>query len=422
MEKRMIQALRVTLLIATLLLQPIPPAPSSAIEPCPGPVPPSYFGIHLHRPSEATWPRVPAAEWRLWDSKGTTWYDLEPRPGEWNFAQLDRDVAMAEQHGVGLLLTLGQSPRWASMRPNDPPAWRPGGPAPPRDEEDWKRYVRTVAVRYRGRIRAFEIWNEPNLKNSFTGTREQLVALAQDAYQIIHQVDPTAIVVSPSVTGGYDVPWFSKFLDLGGGQSADVIGYHFYSSPHAPESSVDVIRQVKASMAAHGIHKPLWNTESGYTIQSDYAAVAPESGSLNRILTHREAMAYVMRAYLLNWASGVSRLYWYDWDGARMGLGDNLGTTSKPAAAGYAAVRDWLLGATVQGCGAGDDGNWTCELSRAGKPEFVVWNPERAADRTIPATWKVSECLTLSAAGDLISSPLPSNRILASNDIPTLVR
>jgi hypothetical protein len=144
-------------------------------------VPASLFGIHIHRPSEATWPQIPFAEWRLWDSY-VTWHDLEPQKGRWNFTSLDNDVALAQRHGVGLLLTLGQSPAWASMNPDAPPHWRRGGSAPPTVEADWKKYVQTVVTRYKGRIEAYEIWNEPNSSDSYTGTVSQLVALAKDAY------------------------------------------------------------------------------------------------------------------------------------------------------------------------------------------------------------------------------------------------
>jgi hypothetical protein len=385
------------------------------------PVPATYFGVHLHRPSAATWPQVPFTEWRLWDSKGTVWYDLEPHKGDWEFSQLDQDVALAKERHVEVLLTLGQSPPWASSRPNDPPSWRPGGVAPPKDEEDWKDYVRTVAARYRGRIRQYEIWNEPNLKDSYSGTREQLIVLARDAYRIIHQIDPTAIVVSPSVTGGYDVGWLIHYLDLGGGDYADVIGYHFYTSPESPESGVKTIRQVRAAMAAHGIDKPLWDTETGYTIQSDLTTVVPPKGSLSRLLSHQEAIAYVMRAYALNWAAGATRLYWYDWDGNSMGLGDELGRRRKPAAAGYTVIQQWLAGVTMRSCDQDGSHNWTCELSNGRSAEWIVWNSDRGISRRLPAAWKVSRAETLSANGTSISTPLGADRTVVCGPIPTLL-
>jgi Glycosyl hydrolases family 39 len=386
------------------------------------PVPASYFDIHLHGFSEDSWPQVAFSELRSWDSRGTIWYTLEPRKGQWSFRQLDEDVSMAEQHKVGLLLTLGQTPQWASSRPTEPPTYRTGAAAPPKNEEDWKTYVRTVATRYQGHIHEYEIWNEPNLNEFYSGTTEELFTLAKDAYEIIHEIDPTAIVISPSITGFYAVGWLNHYLDLGGGKYADVIGYHFYTTPHSPEAAIVVIQQVKAAMHSHGINKPLWNTEAGYLIKSDFHEFPPGQGSMNRILSHEEALAYVMRSYLLNWASGVSRLYWYDWDGGTMGLGDNSGKQQKPAAKGYNTIEEWLAGSVVRSCSADIDNNWTCEVSRDKKDRWIVWNAEHTVTKTIPISWKVSQFTTLTPSGSISTGKLDSSRNIAYSTIPTLLR
>jgi hypothetical protein len=387
--------------------------------PRPIPIPASFFGIHLHRPAADTWPQIPFAEWRLWDSQGTIWYDLEPHKGEWDFSQLDKDVAMAEQHGVGLLLTLGQTPTWASSRPKEPPAWRPGGAAPPNDEEDWIDYVQTVVTRYKGRIHEYEIWNEPNLKEFFSGTQKELLRLAEDAYRVIHEIDPLAVVVSPSITGEQGVSWLNKYFDLGGGKYADEIGYHFYVSPRPPEASIAIIQQVYGVLRTHGIRKPVWNTESGWFIHSDFEQ--PEKQTSSHILSPDEALSYVMRAYLVNWASGVSRFYWYDWDGNPMGLGDNLGKQKKLPAYGYMAIEQWLAGATMRGCDEDSDGNWACELNRDGRSERIVWNPSHTVSKAIPRFWNVNLIVTVSPNGIRQSVDIGSSRAVEYSPVPALL-
>ena len=65
------------------------------------------------------WPTAKFGTLRLWDS-GTSWTSLEPVKGVWNWQALDTWVAAAEQHGVrDILLTLGQTPPWASSNPDD---------------------------------------------------------------------------------------------------------------------------------------------------------------------------------------------------------------------------------------------------------------------------------------------------------------
>lgn len=399
----------------------------SAIAPGTSLITSTYFGLHIHRPSDDTWPQVQFGEWRLWDSTATVWYNLEPHRGQWNFAQLDKDVAIAEEHHVGLLLTLGQSPPWASSRPKDPPNWRPGGPAPPADENYWKTYIRTVAVRYRGRIHAYEVWNEPNLWEFYSGTPEQMLVLAKDAYNIIHDVDPGALVVSPSVTSAlsavdHGMPWLNAYLDLGGGKYADVIGFHFYTINHQPEDAVDTVRRVKEALNKHGVDKPLWNTEAGYYIQSNFDNVQRKVGPSRIVLSQADAIAYVMRSYVLNWAGGVSRLYWYDWDGNVFGLGDDNGKRRKVAASGYETVERWLLGWTMRGCWKDAEDNWACELRQERYKEWIVWNPIKTVAGSAPRGSNAREYMTLSANGDAVSGKLSKSRHVLYSPIPTLLR
>ena len=164
-------------------------------------VPESFFGMHIHRavptaryPVPCAWPDVGFYGWRLWDSS-VSWPALEPSSNQWVFATLDSCVALAEQEGAEVLLPLGLTPAWASSRPDEPSAYGPGNAAPPRDLEDWRNYVRTVATRYKGRIKAYEIWNEPNLENFYSGTPEVMVNLAREAYSVLKEVDPSIVVV-----------------------------------------------------------------------------------------------------------------------------------------------------------------------------------------------------------------------------------
>src|SRR5262249_17382382 len=159
-------------------------------------------------------------EWRLWDA-GVNWPDLEPNKGQWQFGRLDRFVALAHQHGTSILLPLGGSPWWASSRPQLASPYSPGFTAMPANLDDWRSYVKTVATRYKGRIPAYEIWNEPNLNDFWSGTTAQMLTLTKEASEIIHSVDPSALVVSPSATADYGVPWLQEFLRQGGGQYVD---------------------------------------------------------------------------------------------------------------------------------------------------------------------------------------------------------
>src|SRR5438034_11532813 len=73
-----------------------------------GPIPPQYWGLHIHRAgSLMTWP-AGFGSWRLWDAR-VAWSDLEPRPGQWQFQALDAYVELAHERGIEVLLPLGMS-------------------------------------------------------------------------------------------------------------------------------------------------------------------------------------------------------------------------------------------------------------------------------------------------------------------------
>ncbi|HXW57726.1 MAG TPA: beta-galactosidase [Candidatus Cybelea sp.] len=343
-------------------------------------IPASYFGLHIHHlayPTPTPWPSVSVPEWRLWDAD-VTWADLEPNRGEWQFAKLDRYVSLAKQHGTGILLPLGGCPTWAAERPPGPSNSWPAAQTPKLD--DWRTFVRTVVTRYKGQIQAYEIWNEPNLREFWTGTIDQMLTLTKEASPIIHEVDPHAIVVSPSATADYGIPWLAEFLRKGGGQYADVIGYHFYLKPQEmPEELLPFIQQVRSVILANNLgNKPLWNTESGWQKPT-------------RIDSEEVAGGVLARAYVLAWAAGVQRFYWYAWDNRLMGIVTYQEDEHRITPAGYAYgdIQQWLVGARMDRCGESAEHTWTCQLDRSGKKEWIVWNPLGNRKFDVPPAWHV---------------------------------
>ena len=54
-----------------------------------------------------------------------------------------------------------------------------------------------------------------------------MLELAREADSVLKQVDETGLVVSPSATGQAGIAWLERYLQMGGGAYADVIGFHF---------------------------------------------------------------------------------------------------------------------------------------------------------------------------------------------------
>jgi hypothetical protein len=379
-----------------------------SLQPPQATIPLSLFGMHFHRLATTTpWPEnEPIGNWRLLAAY-VDWPNLEPSRDKYDFEKLDLYLKLAEQHHVTVILPLVLTPNWASSRPNEPSSYAPGNAAEPKDMADWRDFVRTVGTRYKGRIHEFEIWNEPNLKEFYSGSIPQLVEMARIAYTTLKEIDPSNTVSSPPITSGYGVSWLDSYLKAGGKNYADVIGYHLYVNPKPPELMVPLIKQVKAVMQSNGIgDRPFWNTESGWAIQNAQSAVTAASGSgfNSTVLPLDVASAYVARAYILSWASGVSRFYWYAWDDGIMGLTEADGKTLKPPAIAYREVENWLVGSRMTTCGADQVGNWTCQITRdSGYRGWIVWNPDHSVDFHTPNAWEAREERNLSGTAQKLA-------------------
>lgn len=342
------------------------------------PIPATFFGMHVHRLGQpTTWPKNSFGALRTWDAK-VRWAEIQPDAGTWDFSRLDRIVETAKQNGADVLIPLGMPAAWASSKPAEPSAYRRGEAAPPRNMSDWRAFVKRVAERYKGTVSNYEIWNEPNLKNFFSGSVEDAVSLTCEAKKVLKEVSPDLRLVSPSATSRYGLPWFKRFLSAGGGRCVDIIGYHFYNKHEDPESHIDFIRQVRAEMDAAGIGRlELWNTETGWLISSGKRVLRPDAvgfKAADRVLSANDSEALIPRALILHAAMGINRFYWYALDNDMMGLvePDN---TPKSAWYAYMQTVELLRNQTVGPCTSPDRKVWTCKVSTstAGTHAQVRW-------------------------------------------------
>jgi hypothetical protein len=342
----------------------------------------AFFGIHVHNTGPIRrWPDIPFGSIRLWDAR-VNWPNLEPRKGQWDFVRLDEFVAWAESRRMEVVLPLGVTPRWASSRPDEPGAYGPGLAAEPVDIESWRSYVSKVSQRYRGRIAAYEIWNEANTKPFFSGTPQSLAQLTLAASEEVRRADPSARVIAPSGVGlDARVAWPSQILGLGVAQAVDAASFHTYHGGQPPETMIEPLLKLKALNKAAGFGAvPMWNTEFGYWMSNDRASWA-EFERRNE-LSEQTAADYMPRDLLLAAALGFQRFFWYSWDDSKMGLLEP-GTFAHRRIAdvleqSIRLLTDW----TLESCNRNATGMWTCKLTSAsGRSMLALWVDPSAAQK-----------------------------------------
>lgn len=332
--------------------------PAPALRNLGQPIPATLFGMHFNRYGRYrgdNWPAPGFGTLRLWDC-GTQWAELETAKGRWNWTLMDTLVHQARLHGQQIVYAMGQTPRWASARPGESGIYRLGSSAEPASLADWGTYVATVARRYKGMIKGYELWNESDQSRFCTIPAATLAAMARIAHDSLRTIDPDARLLSPNITQ-YGLSLLDDFLRNGGGAWIDAASYHHYL-PASPELGIGPLAGVRNVLSNHGLDTlPVWNTEG--------ACEGTDTTTLK---------ACLLRSYLTMWTGGVPLYGWYGWD-----LFQPLASPDDvPNAMGkaYASMTRWLTGARLTSDSSGEDGSRWIGLDLAnGRNGKLAWSP-----------------------------------------------
>ena len=200
----------------------------------------------------------------------------------WYLSKLDALVAKAEARGLDLLLTFWSTPCWASSAPEEARqgcagAWWERGVDryAPLDPSDYAEALAFLARRYRGRVAAWELWNEPNHAD-FLKADDPAAAyarLARAAYGAAKEADPAARVVAGSLSEA-DFEFTAALYRHGIRDAFDAYSIHPYSGDRSPldpddewirTSFIYGVPAVREVMAQNGDGKPVWLTELGWS-------------------------------------------------------------------------------------------------------------------------------------------------------------
>lgn len=287
------------------------------------------------------------------------WGGVEYVKGEWRWEITDPGIqilyANLPPKNAGLLVNLKSIPPWAAQDPtaDGTMPWAPqiyrGSSSVPANMKDWENYLTRLATRYKGRIQYYETPNEANHEMKLTP--QQILETNRVMYRTIKRIDPKAVVVGPATAGTPTMAeWTGAYMALGGRDITDIVSCHFYGQPEAIPSMYGKLKAELRRAGAGG--KPVWNSESGYLVDSNEA----DGGS--KSLESRRAKT--ARAFLLQWALGIQRWYVFG-DVNSPGMKQAIEQTQK-----------WMTGAVMTHCTV-KNLVWECELKRNGRRFLIVW-------------------------------------------------
>lgn len=146
-----------------------------------------------------------------WIRQGFAWNDIEitakgnftdtrhPENVRSSWAKYDFIVDEAVKRDINIIARLDSPPVWARFPGDDLEKYHKG---PPAKDEDYADFVRAVVERYKGKVRYFQIWNEPNLEGEWGGYAidpEWYTRLLKAAYQAVKGANPDAVVISAAL-------------------------------------------------------------------------------------------------------------------------------------------------------------------------------------------------------------------------------
>jgi hypothetical protein len=262
------------------------PSPTATTTPVPAPDPRQFgYGVDTADPG-GNGGRVQAMGF-AYVKAYLSWATSEPVKGQYqwltapNANDANNLATAAARHGLRLILRVDTPPSWAA----------PGsGNRPPSNPTDYGDFLGALAAYLKGRVVAYELWNEPNLSYEWGNQApnpEAYARLLQAAYPRIRSADPNALVISAGLasTGGdggtsalNDLDFLQRMYAAGARGSFDVLGSHPYGFANSPDARnannvTDFRRaadQYQVMVANGDAGKAVWATEFGWLLDPTY--------------------------------------------------------------------------------------------------------------------------------------------------------
>lgn len=282
-----------------------------------------------------------------WLRQEFPWYDLEIS-GKGNFEdcrfppchsawdKYDQIVNLADEYNLEIIARLSSPPDWSRAAGSTLGAF-----APPDNFTDFADFAVAVAERYQGRLRYFQIWNEPN-GNDEWGYQpvdpEAYTRLLCETYQRLKAVNPSIVILAAALTptnelgganpNGYggnnlsDLIYLQRMYNAGAKDCFDILsvqGYGLFSGPtDQRRRPVNInfgrnqfLRDVM--VANSDAHKALWIAEMNWN------AVPDGLGTPFGQVTEQQQAEYASLAYQRAqaewpWVGAVNFWYFKDAD------------------------------------------------------------------------------------------------------------
>lgn len=260
-----------------------------------------------------------------WERVLFYWREIQPSPDHWRDDYFPPGILQRELSAgreiVGLLIN---PPGWANSNRGDKGV--PDGLYLPYNHPDnrWGQFVSRIVTQYRGVIRHWILWNEPDVwdpshfGHTWDGTVEEFAQLTKVGYLAAKAADPDCVVHLAGLTYWWDAeygrqPYFQRLLEVLS-QDTDAAAHGFYfdvASLHIyfkPRTIPLLIGHTQDTMRRYGLDKPIWLDETNAPPRDDPAHPIDHP---RFPVTLSEQQAFLFQAFALALSAGAERVAVY---------------------------------------------------------------------------------------------------------------
>jgi hypothetical protein len=204
-----------------------------------------------------------------WGRVQTGWNRCERVRGVYEFGWLDEVIDSLLDVGVQPFFTLGFGNRlYTPDAPHESARGYVAAAYGVEADRAWRDYVAALAAHFGGRVRHWEVWNEPNASGFWQPHKPDpaaYVRLLADTVPLLRAGVPDAFVIGgvfASVRPTGTLPFVEECFRHGMGEWIDALSWHPYRAmpEHGLEEEVNVLRRL---VAAHAPGVVLWQGECG---------------------------------------------------------------------------------------------------------------------------------------------------------------
>lgn len=168
-------------------------------------------------------------------------------------------------------------------------------------------------------IRVWEVWNEPDYRQFWSGGVRDYARLLKIAYIVTHALDPQATVMVGGLLYPTSDNWLAQVLGI---FSRDPMheAHNWFIDAAAVHNYADAWRSgwltlyARQTFAAYNLSRPIWLNESGASVWDDYPGptwIADDLPAAQTRTTMAEQAAFLVQSAAYAWAEGAQTVFFF---------------------------------------------------------------------------------------------------------------